>query len=230
MIDTEAQPDFAREDPKTTLLADIVRAQHGAAPRRLLVIGCGSGVEAAALAQRFDAQVTGIDIAPAFDQEACKHAELLYGDATRMVFDDASFDCVYSYHVLEHIPDFRAALAEMRRVLKPGGSFMIGTPNRSRVVGYLGSSQTPLRLKVQWNLDDWWARMRGRFRNELGAHAGYTFEELRDELGSTFSSVTSITPDYYYRLYRRQAKLVSILLHTGTWRFLFPAIYFYGVR
>ena len=230
MIRTETQFDFTRDDPKTTLLADIVRARHGAAPRRLLVVGCGTGVEAAALAQRLDARVTGIDIAAAFDQDAGKVVELIYGDATRMVFDDASFDCVYCYHVLEHIPDFRAALVEMRRVLKPGGSYMIGTPNRSRVVGYIGSSDTPLRLKIQWNLDDWWARLCGRFRNELGAHAGYTFEELRDELGGTFTSVTNITPDYYYRLYERQAKLVSMLINTGTWRYLFPAIYFYGMR
>ena len=44
-------------------------------------------------------------------------------DATRLTFDDASFDLVMSFEVLEHIPDYLAALREVRRILRPGGRF-----------------------------------------------------------------------------------------------------------
>lgn len=56
------------------------------------------------------------------------------GDATSLDFADGRFDCIYSFHALEHIPDYRKALQEMRRVLAPGGTYCIGTPNRLRLV------------------------------------------------------------------------------------------------
>lgn len=221
---------FAVEDRKTVSLADIVREYRGETPLRLLVVGCGSGVEAAALAQHFGIKVTGIDIVPDFDPDAAVVADLRQGDATRMEFPDASFDFVYSFHVLEHIPDYRAALREIRRVLKPGGGYMIGTPNRTRLIGYLGSVGTPLSDKIRWNLADWSAKARGRFRNEYGAHAGYSAEELGDELVRTFTTAIDITAKYYYRVYSDKKPLVSALLRTGTWRWFFPAVYFYGIR
>ena len=49
-------------------------------------------------------------------------------DATRLTFADASFDLVMSFEVLEHIPDYLAALREVRRVLRPGGRFYFTAP------------------------------------------------------------------------------------------------------
>lgn len=72
-----------------------------------------------------------------FDTRASQFADLCRGDATRMEFADESFDFVYLFHALEHIPDFRAVLHEMRRVLRPNGGWMIGTPNSKRIIGFL---------------------------------------------------------------------------------------------
>lgn len=55
-------------------------------------------------------------------------AGALRGDATRLPFASASFDRVITSEVLEHIPDDVAALAEMARVLKPGGAFAATVP------------------------------------------------------------------------------------------------------
>jgi ubiquinone/menaquinone biosynthesis C-methylase UbiE len=194
----------------------------------VLVVGCGSGREAAVLAHELDAEVIGIDLSDAFDPVAARIADLRQGDATRMEFADASFDCVYSYHALEHIPDYRAALAEMQRVLEDGGTYCIGTPNRHRLFAYFGSSQTSWRLKVAWNLADWKARILGRFRNEFGAHAGYSAAELRHLLAAAFGDAEEISVTYYRQLYRRQATLVTLLAATGLGRFSFPAVYFLG--
>lgn len=49
-------------------------------------------------------------------------------DATRLTFEDARFDCLLSFEVLEHIPDFRRALREARRVLRDGGRFYFTAP------------------------------------------------------------------------------------------------------
>jgi ubiquinone/menaquinone biosynthesis C-methylase UbiE len=52
------------------------------------------------------------------------------GDATSLEFADASFDTVVSFETIEHLTDVAAYLDEVCRVLKPGGSFLVSTPNR----------------------------------------------------------------------------------------------------
>jgi SAM-dependent methyltransferase len=49
-------------------------------------------------------------------------------DVTRLSFDDASLDAIGSFEVLEHVPDYPAALAEFARVLKPGGLLVLTVP------------------------------------------------------------------------------------------------------
>ncbi len=49
-------------------------------------------------------------------------------DLQRLPFPDASWDCVYASHVLEHVTDDRAAIAEIRRVLRPGGIAILPVP------------------------------------------------------------------------------------------------------
>lgn len=217
-------------DPKTMVLADLLRESRGSVPERILVVGCGNGVEAAVLARHLNSSVVGLDIVPDFNADAASRVELRLGDATCMEFEDESFDFVYSFHALEHIPQYRTALREIRRVLKPDGGYLIGTPNRDRLIAYLGSKDTTLADKIRWNMSDWKAMLRGEFRNELGAHAGYSLDELQGELAAVFSCARSITPDYYLRLYQRERPLVAALFRTGTWRWLIPAVYFYGTR
>lgn len=217
-------------DRKTALLADLIRTHFGKAPARILVVGCGNGREAAQLALSLQAQVTGIDLQSKFDAEAAAVANLRQGDATALDFPDGAFDFVYSFHALEHIPDFRRALREMHRVLTQDGAYCVGTPNRDRLVGYLGSKGASWRQKLQWNVADWRARLRGRFRNEYGAHAGFTFEELQKELTNEIGPAVSVTLPYYLAVYARRKSYVSLLDRLHLARRLFPAVYFVGNR
>lgn len=217
-------------DHRTGVLAEIIRSRAQTPIRTLLVVGCGSGKEAAMLAHELDATTTGIDIADGFDATARQFATLELGDATSLKFADASFDFVYSYHALEHIPDYMTALEEMRRVLAPSGSYCIGTPNRSRLVGYIGSQNTPLSDKLAWNIADWKARLRGRFRNEHGAHAGYSSTELKRILEAVFSDAEDVSLPYYLGVYNSRAKLITKLDEAGLSRLLFPSVYFVGRR
>jgi SAM-dependent methyltransferase len=97
---------------------------------QLLDIGCGPGTITAGLAGRVQAGwVIGIDAAaealPAARAEAERHGQrnirLAAGDAGRLPFRDAGFDVVHAHQVLQHLADPVAALAEMRRVCRPGG-------------------------------------------------------------------------------------------------------------
>ena len=68
---------------------------------------------------------------------------MVEADLTALPFEDAAFDLVLCSHVLEHVPDDRAALRELRRVLRPGGLAVIQTPvNHDQPVTYEDASVT----------------------------------------------------------------------------------------
>lgn len=62
-------------------------------------------------------------------------------DLTRLTFDPGRFDHLLSFEVLEHVPDYKAALRECARVLKPGGTMLLTTP-------FHGGPTTTARAKV----------------------------------------------------------------------------------
>jgi SAM-dependent methyltransferase len=212
---------------RATQIADVIRRRHPAPISKLLVVGCGDGREAHALANALGCDVTGIDLREQFDPQAAAGVRLQTADATALPFATDTFDFIYSYHVLEHIPRYRDALAEMNRVLAKDGGLWIGTPNRARLVGYIGS-KVPLRTAIKWNADDWKARLRGRFRNELGAHAGFTLRELGRELRTVFMRIDDATLDYYLAIYPHRARTVRVLHGSGLGTVAFPSIYFTG--
>ena len=100
-----------------------------------LDVACGEGYGSALLAQRA-ARVVGADISP----EAIGHARANYADVPKLEFvaadcaalpfADASFDAVVSFETLEHIRAQEAFLDEVRRVLRPGGLFVVSSPNK----------------------------------------------------------------------------------------------------
>lgn len=214
-------------DPKTELVANII-SNNNQDINKLLVVGCGSGVEAAILAQSLDVETFGIDILDNFDPDSARYSRLQVGDAMALNFDDNSFDFIYSYHALEHIPDPQQALSEMRRVLRPGGGFWIGTPNRLRVLGYLGSKDATLREKLKWNYIDWKARLSGKFRNKYGAHAGFSASELDGLLSDVFPIVNDVTDVYFSAIYSRHSISLRLIKLSGLSAIIYPSVYFMG--
>lgn len=218
----------ALTDSKTEKVARLISGFHHEPIKKLLVVGCGDGTEAAILAQRLEAEVVGIDLHADFDAAASRYCDLRKGDATLLEFESATFDFVFSYHALEHIDDPVKALKEMRRVLREGGGFWIGTPNKSRIVGYVGGKNTSLAEKIRWNAADWRMRLRGKFENRFGAHAGFTRNELAALLASVYSNVDDCTFDYFTTIYSGKARLIRMIESSGLSDRLYPSVYFSG--
>ena len=97
---------------------------------RVLDLGCGPGSISVGLADAVapgellgvDMEGSQIEIArAAASAGGHDNATFMTGDATDLPCEDASFDVVHCHALLNHVPDTQAALAEMRRVLRPGG-------------------------------------------------------------------------------------------------------------
>ncbi len=108
----------------------LTAALKGRRGLRALDVGCGTGQTAVRLARRPEiAGVVGLDPSP----EALAHARqrhdfpLVLGSALDLPFDDAAFDVVTCFDVLQHLPERadRRAAAELRRVLRPGGVVLV---------------------------------------------------------------------------------------------------------
>lgn len=93
---------------------------------RILDVGCGRGYLAQNV-QRFAPETTGIDLNVEAVANGVTHG-LRVMDAQKLAFPDAWFDKIYSFHAIEHIPNLTGALAEMDRVLKPGGTVLLVYP------------------------------------------------------------------------------------------------------
>jgi len=87
----------------------------------VLEVGCGTGLIMRGLKDTAK-RIVGIDISPGMLEEARKRGfEVVEGNAEKLPFEDESFDLVYSYKVLAHVPGIENAVREMARVLRPGG-------------------------------------------------------------------------------------------------------------
>jgi SAM-dependent methyltransferase len=217
---------------KTDAMIDVLRSVLNRPPRDILVVGCGSGAEAGDLARAFDAVTVGIDIGNefTFDHAAADPAKLKIMDARQLEFPDASFDLVYSFHALEHIPEPQRVVTEMARVLRPDSAYLIGTPNKNRLLGYLGSP-TSLKNKIMWNLHDVRMRLAGNWSNEAGAHAGFTAKELYGLCRRAFGGIPrDVSDDYYRMLYRHRKRVVDGIVASGLKIVLYPCVYVAGIK
>lgn len=103
--------------------------------RRVLDAGCGTGYGSAELAG-VATRVAGVDVSPdAIDYARREYARpnvrWMQASATALPFASASFDLVAAFEVIEHLDDWPELLREARRVLAPGGQFLVSTPNKT---------------------------------------------------------------------------------------------------
>jgi SAM-dependent methyltransferase len=103
------------------------------AEKDVLDLGCNTGY-GSRIIKASGARVTGVDVSPeAIDIARKKYGpsgiEFLCVDGRGMPFADRSFDVITSFQVIEHIIDLAQFIAEIKRVLRPGGRVIFTTPN-----------------------------------------------------------------------------------------------------
>jgi SAM-dependent methyltransferase len=126
---------------RSSRVAEVTRAHPE--PGAILDVGCGRGLMLSELANR-GWRAVGVEMSDV----ASRHArevlglDVRVGDLAGCEFPAASFDVVTLFHVLEHLPDPDAALAEARRVITARGWLLVEVPNfgslQSRLAGGRG--------------------------------------------------------------------------------------------
>jgi SAM-dependent methyltransferase len=117
----------------TSVAAQLVKHAKVRAGQRALDVGCGTGV-VAVTAARLGARVTGLDLTPALLERARENSQIAgvgidwrEGDVENLPFDDGAFDVVLSQFGHIFAPRPEVAVAQMLRVLAPGGTIAFAT-------------------------------------------------------------------------------------------------------
>lgn len=92
----------------------------------VLDVGCGTGL----LGEFLDMQIWGIDISKGMLDNSKGRVRYVLGDARKLPFEDSHFDFVFSFTVLQNIPDYEIALKEIGRVLKDDGRCVLSYLNK----------------------------------------------------------------------------------------------------
>ncbi|MDF1726441.1 MAG: bifunctional 2-polyprenyl-6-hydroxyphenol methylase/3-demethylubiquinol 3-O-methyltransferase UbiG [Sulfitobacter sp.] len=151
--------------------------------KKVLDLGCAGGFMAEAMTRR-SARVTGIDPAGDAIEAARAHArteglQIVYdvGSGEALPYPDAAFDAVVCVDVLEHVQDLSQVMAEVARVLRPGGLFLYDTINRNPLarLATITLAEDILRLLPKGTHDPALFIKPGELRGELekaGLHPG----------------------------------------------------------
>lgn len=149
----------------------------------VLDIGCGNGMYLGVLRSRgHRGLVCAADLSAGMLQSARSAAgvwPLLVSDAQAIPFADDSFDVTLAMHMMYHVPDRTLAIAELRRVLRPGGAALVVTNSEMHF------------QELDDLLVECAAAVTGITRLPARSHINFTMESGGAELGAVFSSVNA---------------------------------------
>ncbi len=136
-------------------------------PGRVLEVGCGRGELAERIATELGAEVTALDQSERMvELTRARGIHTLVGDVEELPFEDGSFDCAAAAWMLYHVSDVDRALAELARVLVPGGR-LVAVTNGER------------------NLPELWSR----FGERAGRVHAFSVENAASQLAGRFVRV-----------------------------------------
>jgi SAM-dependent methyltransferase len=185
---------------------------------QVLDVGCGTGATTRVLARWPGvAKVVGIDPSPVFlaraRELAAEHRHVTFqeGDVRALAFADASFDAAVVHTCLTHVPEPERALAELRRVLRPGGRLAVFDGDYATTTAAIGDFD-PIQSCIEAAMaalvhDRWLARR----LPGLVAAAGFEVERFDGH-----AYVQTLEPRYLLTLVDRGADVLVAAQRIGT--------------
>jgi hypothetical protein len=181
-----------------------------------LEMGCGRGVGTELLFDRFGvARVDAFDLDPhmvalATQRLQARAARVFVGDAARIDAADATYDAVFDFAIIHHVPDWREAIGEAFRVLKPGGRFYARRC-------WLASSTT--RCGGECSIIRWWIASTARSSPRVSNGRAFACSRAANGWGSSRGSWQSVPVASelwrHYASARRRRPSMLLRLHEG---------------
>jgi len=171
-------------DARLPLVAAVVAAQ----PKRILEVGCGWGELAEWVGRETGADVVAVDLSPRMVELARERGvEADIGDVQALPFADGEFDVAIAAWMLYHVPELDRAIAELARVLRPGGRLVATTNSRFSLIELrelVGSGASPLKFS----------------REDGEEHLGRHFERVaREDIDGRFEFADRAEVEEYLR-------------------------------
>lgn len=201
---------------------------------RVLDVGCGVGqVVARLLQQGFEAH--GVEVSEPNVQRARQVSEhcRLY-DGRHLPYAEGYFDSVGALNVLEHVEEPEGFIAEMVRVVAPGGKVVLSSPNFFRALGFRDYHPKMRGLGNKWRN---WRRQREKARQMRGQPEGLRFDRMTPIIKEPFTPdddaiVATNAREMAFFLERNGCEVMRMectdryvpkpldfLLNAGPWRF-----------
>ena len=180
--------------------------------KRVLDVACGTGYGSVILAQRGAAQVVGVDIsieAVASNGKRPPRLMLANSDACNLPFGDGTFDVVVSFETVEHLASPELLLAEISRVLKPGGLCICSSPNRDFLPSSGPKEPNPFHLSEMSFAE--FNQLFGKYFEISGRFSQTHSEGYRRHLEMLRELNQRLRPIRFSRLLRMEAKIRELL-------------------
>ncbi len=202
---------------------------------RVLDIGCGVGQVVARLSEAgFEAH--GVDVSEPNIERARKFSPRcqLY-DGRKLPFPDSHFASAGALNVLEHVEEPEAFIAELVRVVQPGGKIVISSPNFFRVLGFRDYHPRMRGIGNKWRN---WCRLREKMRQMKSAPETVRFDKMKPIVREAFQpdddAIVATNPlEMAFFLRRAGCEVLSIsccdryvsapldcMLNLGPWRYV----------
>ena len=195
-----------------------MRAIHHIAPnlpfKNILEVGGGQSGLTAALYPT--AKIINLDYNIDYANAPCnrqRYVKFIFGTATNLPFKNQSFDMATMFDILEHIIDHEASIAEVLRVLRPGGFLLVTTPNENWRFPYY-KMMRPLCPSEKQMFKEWGHVRRGYSLSEL-----MNLIDIPHQKCATFiSPITILCHDVgFSHLSGRMKRMIGMALSPLTW-------------
>jgi SAM-dependent methyltransferase len=191
----------------------------------VLDVGCGYGKALGALRRRgHTGRLLGLDASAGMAAAAARHHDtrLVVGHAAHLPYPDATVDVALAMHMLYHVPDVAAAVRELRRVLRPGGT-LLATTNGAHHIAEIRTVMNAAALAVtgrprgyvplSFTLEDGAALLGGEFaqverQDDLAVIEVPTAEPVVAYIASFGPELSGVSPHEWERYLEASDQLV----------------------